>query len=145
MTDFSLHQQLKHDTFELGKLNGQLLLVMNNALLPWFILVPRTEHKEIFQLGESEQQSLYKNLNILSRHILCHYPVSKINIGAIGNLVPQLHIHVIGRSETDHAWPQVVWGNPQKTAYTPEQLQEVLHRLVDDVQVDGFEPCGTGH
>ena len=103
MKNFSLNQVLENDTFELGRLNDQILLLMNNALLPWFIIVPVTQHTEIFQLDEAEHNTLYRNINILSRHIVQHYESDKINIGAIGNIVRQLHIHVIGRNKTDYA------------------------------------------
>lgn len=139
MTDFRLDQRLKNDTVELGLLNSQLLLVMNNALVPWFIIVPVTQHTEIYQLNETEQNILYSNINILSRHILKHYEVSKINIGAIGNIVSQLHIHIIGRNESDYAWPNVVWGNPQKKPYTEEQLKSIKNRLISDNDVDSLQ------
>ena len=136
MTDFRLDQQFKKDTIELGMLNDQILLLMNNALVPWFIIVPVTQQTEIFRLDETEQNTLYRNINSLSRHILEHYEVSKINIGAIGNIVRQLHIHIIGRSKTDYAWPNVVWGNARNIPYSEEQLQSVINNLMSDHEVE---------
>jgi diadenosine tetraphosphate (Ap4A) HIT family hydrolase len=114
---------------------------MNNSLLPWFIIVPVTQQKEIFELEAAEQKTLYKNINMLSRHLLQHYEVTKINIGAIGNIVSQLHVHVIGRRETDYAWPNVVWGNPQKKPYREAQLQRVVDHLVLDNNIKRFDKC----
>lgn len=131
MSDFVLDKKLAEDTFELGYLNGQLLLLMNNALVPWFILVPITSKTEICELDERDQTILYRNINLLSQHILQRFDVSKINIGAIGNVVKQLHVHIIGRNENDYCWPDVVWGRQECDQYDEDQVNEIIDNLVN--------------
>ena len=111
---------------------------MDNALVPWFILVPVTEVKEIYLLEEPQQHVLLENINIVSQHIQSHYPVTKLNIGAIGNIVSQLHIHIVGRSSSDFAWPDVVWGNSSKVPYTKEQVESILNRFIYDCNASSF-------
>ena len=130
MSDFVLDKKLAEDTFELGCLNGQLLLLMNNALVPWFILVPITSKTEICELDERDQTILYRNINLLSQHVLQQFDVSKINVGAIGNVVKQLHVHIIGRNENDYAWPDVVWGRQEREHYDEDQVNEIIENLV---------------
>jgi diadenosine tetraphosphate (Ap4A) HIT family hydrolase len=138
MTRFTLDAKLESDTFTLGLLDDQLLLLMNNRLVPWFILVPQTIHKEIYQLSEHEQATLYKNINILSKHLVSNFDIDKINIGAIGNIVSQLHVHVIGRRTDDHAWPGVVWGNPERIAYQDHEVSHIRQELVNDAELRTF-------
>ena len=130
MSDFVLDKKLVEDTFELGCLNGQLLLLMNNALVPWFILVPMTSKTEICELDEHDQTILYRNINLLSQHVLQQFDVSKINVGAIGNVVKQLHVHIIGRNENDYCWPDVVWGRQEREQYDEDQVNEIIENLV---------------
>jgi len=88
------------------------LLLMNNALVPWFILVPEVQVTEFHDLPSEQQHQLLDEINALSGFIMAHFGAEKINLGAIGNKVRQLHIHVIGRFESDAYWPGVVWGAP---------------------------------
>ena len=130
MSDFVLDKKLTEDTFKLGYLNEQLLLLMNNALVPWFILVPMTSKTEICELDERDQTILYRNINLLSQHVLQQFDVSKINVGAIGNVVKQLHVHIIGRNENDYCWPDVVWGRQEREHYDEDQVNEIIENLV---------------
>ena len=140
MSDFVLDKKLAEDTFELGCLNGQLLLLMNNALVPWFILVPITSKTEICELDERDQTILYRNINLLSQHVLQQFDVSKINVGAIGNVVKQLHVHIIGRHENDYCWPDVVWGRQEREPYKKEQLNAVIGDLLSKTGADFVTP-----
>lgn len=126
---FTLDPQLKRDTFELGRLNGQILLLMNNSLVPWFIVVPTTTRTEIFELEQRERETLYKNIELLSKHLLEHFDAHKINIGAIGNVVRQLHIHVLGRNENDFAWPGVVWVRTETRPYQPNEVELISREI----------------
>jgi diadenosine tetraphosphate (Ap4A) HIT family hydrolase len=127
--DFVLDATLKRDTFELGRLNGQRLLLMDNSLVPWFILVPVTRATELFRLEKPERDILHKNIDFLSKHLLAHFDVNKINIGAIGNIVRQLHIHIVGRNENDFAWPGVVWGRSEREPYEPSQVELISNDI----------------
>ena len=136
MNDFVLDKKLADDTFELGRLNGQLLLLMNNSLVPWFILVPMTAKTEICELDEADQAILYRNIDLLSQHILRQFDASKINVAAIGNVVKQLHVHVIGRNENDYCWPDVVWGRQEREQYEKEQVNAVIDDLLRKTGAD---------
>lgn len=131
MTPFKLDPQLEKDCYVLGRLAGQNLLLLNNALLPWLILVPETDVTELCELDESEQHELLENLNRLSAFLKQHYPVDKLNIAAIGNIVSQFHVHIIARSRTDFCWPDVVWGRPEKTLYAEEDVKEIKNKLIE--------------
>ena len=112
---------------------------MKDSNYPWFILVPdREDITEIHQLSETDQQQLMSESSTLSRIIDKHFNADKINIAALGNLVPQLHIHHIVRYKTDAAWPAPVWGKVPLKAYTEEETNRVITRLRSGLS-EGFE------
>lgn len=125
MDDFVLDAQLQADCHILGELDAGLLLLLNNALVPWFILVPRTEATELYQLDTELQQKVWQEIDVLSRFVQAEFKVQKINVAAIGNIVRQLHIHVVGRRQDDYCWPGVVWGAEGKVDYVQEQVQVI--------------------
>ncbi|WP_455376307.1 HIT domain-containing protein [Kaarinaea lacus] len=129
MSDFILNQKLENDCIVLGKIRDSLLLLMNNALVPWFIIVPETTKLEIHLLSNDEQTELYANINALSEFIKQQYKVDKLNVASIGNVVSQMHIHVIGRSHNDYCWPDVVWGRPERVEYTSDQIRAIVDGL----------------
>lgn len=129
MANFTLNQQLDNDCITLGTFGHSLLLLLDNSLVPWFILVPRTDACEIFDMEAQEQQQLYSEINLLGKFVDREFKTDKVNIGAIGNIVRQLHIHVVGRYEDDFCWPAVVWGTEQKKSYTPAEVQSIVVRL----------------
>lgn len=108
---FELHPQLKNDTFFIASLKLCDALLMNNALFPWFILVPRVDDvSEIIDLSEADRAVLMKEISTASHVMRAFYTPKKLNVAALGNQVPQLHIHIIGRNESDAAWLHPVWG-----------------------------------
>jgi diadenosine tetraphosphate (Ap4A) HIT family hydrolase len=112
---------------------------MKDSNYPWFILVPdREDITEIHQLNETDQQQLITESSVLSRIIDKQFNADKINIAALGNLVPQLHIHHIVRYKNDAAWPAPVWGKVPAKAYTEEETTQVITRL-KPVLSEGFE------
>ncbi len=112
---------------------------MKDSNYPWFILVPDREAiTEIHQLNETDQQQLITESSALSRIIDSLFNADKINIAALGNLVPQLHIHHIVRYKTDAAWPAPVWGKLPAKAYTEEETNQVITRLKSGLG-EGFE------
>ena len=139
MNEFTLNQKLKKDCIVLGKIRHSLLLLMNNALVPWFIIVPQTSELEIHQLSESEREELYANINALSEYILQQYKVDKLNVASIGNVVKQMHIHVVGRKRDDYCWPNVVWGRPEKAEYSAEKITAIIAGLNAALK-DSFVP-----
>jgi len=129
MTRIILNQLLERDTIVLGYLNNQLLLLMNNALVPWFILVPDSDEIELFKLESEEKLTLFKNVDLLSALILSHFESEKLNVATIGNLVSQLHIHIIGRHKEDFCWPGVVWGTTRKEPYQQFNVDNLVKLL----------------
>ncbi|MEE8378916.1 MAG: HIT family protein [Gammaproteobacteria bacterium] len=129
MTNFTLDHRLASDCKILGKLDISLLLLMNNSLVPWFILVPETTETEITDLSKIDQENLLKETNLISSFVKDNFDVQKLNIAAIGNIVSQLHIHIVGRSPSDYCWPNVVWGTKEKEPYTDERVKEITALL----------------
>lgn len=127
---FALHPQLTADCHRLGSFALCQLLLMNEARYPWFILVPQREGlREIFELGEADQALLLRESAALSRALVHAYAADKLNVAALGNVVPQLHLHHIVRHRGDAAWPAPVWGRHPPQPYTQVQLDERLQRL----------------
>ena len=125
MSNFELDPRLSNDCLILGKLNLSLLLLMNNSLVPWFILVPETTKTEMTDLSQTDQASLLEEINLISDFVKDNFDSSKLNIAAIGNIVNQLHVHVVGRDTSDYCWPNVVWGTKEKEPYTDKRVQEI--------------------
>jgi len=129
MTELELDPRLAKDCLLLGRLNSSRLLLMDNSLLPWFILVPATDETEIIDLPQLEQADLLQEINLLSEFVRNNFKVSKLNIAAIGNIVSQLHVHVVGRDPSDYCWPNVVWGQSERKPYTTERVNEISAAL----------------
>ncbi len=124
------HPQLQRDCHWLGTLGNCQLLLHRNASLPWFILVPQGACTGIEQLPDADAQHLLKLIRHLSHFISTRFHSEKINIASIGNLVEQLHVHVIGRRQDDSCWPLPVWGHlPQGEHYTQSQIAELTRAL----------------
>ncbi len=129
---FKLHPRLAQDTSVIGDFPLCRLLLMNDANYPWFILVPRrAEIQEIFELEHQDQQQLLKESSHLSQVLSKIFQADKLNVAALGNMVPQLHIHHIVRYQTDQAWPNPVWGLFPSLPYTERALQETCSGLID--------------
>lgn len=129
---FEIHSRLQQDCISLGKLELCHLLLMNDSNFPWFILVPEREGiSEIYQLDMQDQQQFLSESSRLSRHISSVFKAHKLNIAALGNIVPQLHIHHIVRYRRDACWPKPVWGQQPATHYSPDELQAVRQLMQD--------------
>ncbi|MEJ2141406.1 MAG: HIT family protein [Gammaproteobacteria bacterium] len=137
MEQFKLDEQLVKGSFILGELDTNLLLLMNNKVAPWFILVPQVAGvTELYELDTDTQLSLLNEINQLSRFVTEKYTVDKLNVAAIGNIVKQLHIHVVARTEKDNCWPGVVWGTDFDETYTEEEVENLINLLCD--KLPGF-------
>ncbi len=126
MSDFVLDARLASDCHTLGRLDNTLLLLMDNALLPWMILVPMVEVTELHELEWERQLQILSQINLVSDYLKKEYSVDKINVAAIGNIVRQLHIHVVGRSKTDYCWPGVVWGADGRQSYAGQEIAAIV-------------------
>jgi len=135
MTPFVLDPRLADDCFVLVESDQFILLLMNNALIPWFILVPKTDKTELHELDSSTQTQIFSVINRLSAFISTDYKPDKINVAAIGNIVQQLHIHIVVRYKTDCYWPGVVWGGTEKQAYKEKNMEKVKLKLVSILEL----------
>lgn len=127
---FALHPRLAADTLPLGDFPLSRCLLMNDMHYPWLILVPRVaELREIFELPVKDQQQLLRESSFVSERLAKHFNADKINIAALGNMVPQLHLHHIVRYQNDAAWPGPVWGKHPAQPYTDENLRMMRERL----------------
>jgi diadenosine tetraphosphate (Ap4A) HIT family hydrolase len=136
MTGFALHDRLAADTIEITRWPLSLVLLMNDRQWPWLILVPRRPAiREIHELTEADQSALMTEIMRASRTLTQLVQPHKINIAALGNVVPQLHVHVIARFTDDPAWPKPVWGALPTKPYSAVELQQRLtslqHALAD--------------
>lgn len=125
-TGWSLHPQLAADTVPICDLALSRLLAMNDANFPWLILVPRRVGvSEIIDLG-AEQTVLMDELALVSRALKDETRCDKLNVAVIGNIVPQLHVHVVARRKDDAAWPKPVWGAVPQRAYEADVLERFV-------------------
>jgi diadenosine tetraphosphate (Ap4A) HIT family hydrolase len=117
---FTLHPQLERDTVRIGDLALSRVLLMNDANYPWLILVPRREKViEFIELAEDERTQLMHEIAKVSQALKALTECEKLNVAAIGNVVPQLHVHIVARRHSDRAWPKPVWGAVPPIAYEP--------------------------
>jgi diadenosine tetraphosphate (Ap4A) HIT family hydrolase len=138
---FTLHPQLAADTFNLGHFPLSLLLLMNDSNYPWFILVPqRDQIRELHELDDADRIQLLNESTLLSRALTQILTPDKLNIAALGNQVPQLHVHHIVRYTRDPAWPAPVWGKlPARPYYSAESTK--LARLLTPLLGNTFQPA----
>jgi diadenosine tetraphosphate (Ap4A) HIT family hydrolase len=129
-TAWSLHSQLKKDTIDIGDLPLCKVLVIKDAHYPWLLLVPRREGAvEIIDLDEVAQAQLMTEISRVSRALKEVTGCDKLNVAALGNLVPQLHVHIIARRTSDAAWPRPVWGVMPPLAHDAEEVQNFINAL----------------
>lgn len=131
-TEFQLHPQLALDTVFVTDLKLSRLLLMNDKRYPWLVLVPRRDHlSELYELNTADQTELMSELTSLSIILKTLFKVDKLNVGALGNIVPQLHVHLIVRQTSDPAWPKAVWGLGECIPYTSKEAQLIVKNLLD--------------
>jgi diadenosine tetraphosphate (Ap4A) HIT family hydrolase len=132
---YELHPQLAADTHPLATLELCELRLLDDANYPWLILVPRVaEARELIDLDAAQRHLLTEEIDRAARLLRDGFRPHKLNVAALGNLVPQLHVHVIAREENDPAWPAPVWGRVAARPYPPEMLVErvrLLRSLLD--------------
>ena len=127
-----LHPQLKKDCIQLGEFTLCSLLLLNDTNYPWFILLPnRAGITEMHQLSEIDQQQLMAESMFFSQCLEQVFQADKLNIAALGNVVPQLHIHHIARFTTDACWPAPVWGAVSPKPYNETQLKTIKKQLLN--------------
>lgn len=153
MNNFQLDKRLEADCILLGYLNdvatkpelqsqgkdtASVLLLMNNTDFPWFVIVPMDVYAiDIDELPERQQLQMLKEVNVLSSFLKRHYKVDKMNFASIGNIVNQMHFHLVARTEQDSAWPGVVWGAKATNQYSNEQIENLKNLL--NKEIDFFK------
>ena len=132
--DFELHSQLAADTAEVMELPLSKLLLMNDSNYPWFILVPkRANISEVYQLDWEDQMQLLNESSMLTELLQQEFNGDKMNVAALGNMVPQLHVHHIVRFKNDVAWPKPVWGLVDAKPYTDSELTQIVMRVTEQL------------
>lgn len=120
-----VHPQLREDCHYFGKLPACELLLHSNASLPWFILVPDTRLSDVLDLPEEHREAVLNDCAAISAFVKQVLGYEKVNFAGLGNVVPQMHLHVIGRRSSDPCWPSPVWENlPAGDSYVLSQMQE---------------------
>lgn len=135
--DWSLHPQLDKDTVSIGDLPLCRVLLIRDAHYPWLVLVPRRpETVEIIDLDEVARAQLMTEITRVSRALREVTRCDKLNVAALGNAVPQLHVHIIARRRTDAAWPRPIWGVMPPLPYNLRDMQELIDALQRKVWIE---------
>ena len=130
MPVFDIHPQLLADCHLLGRFDLCHLLLHRNAAMVWFILVPECNVNDLLDLPEELRNSAMKEAAIVSEFVKRRLGYPKVNFASIGNVVAQLHLHVVGRRPEDPCWPAPVWGNLQESReYRAEEIGEIVELL----------------
>lgn len=137
---FVLDPRLQQDCLVLGDFPLCRLLLSKDANYPWFILVPRqAEVSELFDLTPADQQQLWQETTCLASSLKQEFAADKMNVATLGNVVSQLHMHVIVRHRNDAAWPAPVWGKVAAAEYSEEQLAQLRQRLRSALNNNDFK------
>ncbi len=127
---FTLHDQLRRDTLPVCRMKLCLVQLMNDAQYPWLVLIPAVENiTEIHELNEKQRKLLINEVAQAQRVLQHCFEPHKLNVGALGNMVPQLHVHVVARFREDPAWPGPIWGKLPTRPYEDAALRSTIARL----------------
>ncbi|BBK41581.1 hypothetical protein STVA_16010 [Allostella vacuolata] len=143
---FALDSRLAEDTFPVVRLALCEVRLMNEPAWPWLILVPAQDGvRELIDLGPGDRHRLVEEIALAERVLQRLHRPDKLNVGALGNMVPQLHVHVIARRTGDPAWPRPVWGAVERSLYDPPAAAAEVARLraaFADLAADGAPDRG---
>jgi diadenosine tetraphosphate (Ap4A) HIT family hydrolase len=132
MTGFALDARLERDSLFIADGPLSQLRLMDDARYPWLLVVPRVANvAELVDLGGGQQRLLLAEINLASQLLRKTGRCDKINVGALGNIVRQLHVHVLARIEGDAAWPGPVWGQGKATPYPASERDRIVHAFRD--------------
>ncbi|GHE22154.1 HIT domain-containing protein [Halomonas urumqiensis] len=138
MGDFEIDERLANDTYPVTELPLCQLRLMDDARYPWLVLVPRRPGvSEVFELDEQDQQQLWREATAIGRAMMAMFEGDKLNIASLGNVVAQLHVHVVVRRRDDDSWPAPVWGRGEALPYDLEAQGEMRERIL--AEVEGLE------
>ncbi len=135
---FELHSDLKRDGIPMGEFALCHVLLINDATYPWFVLVPKRNNvKDTINLTQKDHEQLWLESRIFSTAIMDIFDGQKLNVAALGNVTPQLHIHHIVRYDNDPAWPGPIWGKHPLKPYSDDATKNIL-RLLEQADIGGF-------
>ena len=128
-----LDSVLKSDSHLLGYFPNSYILLMKEKIGPWIVLVPRQQENltEWHELTESQQNSLNKEINCISHCLKNEFPTDKLNISIIGNIVSQLHIHIVSRQKNDYIWPKPIWGNTKNVQFSSSEIMFIKNKIIN--------------
>ncbi len=127
---FHLHEQLAADTYTVKDLALCRVLLMNDRRFPWAILVPRRDGlRDFHDVAPADKPAFHAEIDLASDALKRLSSAHKMNVAALGNMVPQLHVHVIARFEGDAAWPKPVWGQGAALPYETAEAEELIEAL----------------
>ena len=128
---FQLHPDLLRDGILLGDFSLCRVLIINDSSYPWFVLVPRRDNiRDTIDLASDDHEQLWRESRCFGESIMKIFAGEKLNVAALGNVTPQLHVHHVVRFANDPAWPGPIWGHQPLQAYTQDQLDEINERFV---------------
>jgi len=133
---FSLDSRLKNDTINIGKLQLSRVLLMNDSRYPWIILVPELDNVyEWTDISKENQVTLHDESLLIQNALMDLYGGQSLNIGKLGNIVSQFHLHHIVRFENDPAWPGPVWGHSSAVNYSPQELESRIFEIKQAIRI----------
>jgi len=135
---FSLHPRLEAGSHDIGVIGGCHLLLKDNAIFPWFLLVPIVDEEleDLHQLEIEHYAQVMSSVRMVSEFVMEYFEPEKLNVGCIGNQVRQMHIHIVGRSSDDPAWPGTVWAHGEKQAYQAAAATNIVQSAKKWLAVD---------
>lgn len=129
---FSIDPVIEQNSIFISNMTLSTVFLKNDKENPWFILVPRKAGAvELIDLNHEEQTMLMEEISLVSEFLKSHYRPHKLNVGSLGNIVTQLHIHVIGRNPTDRAWPGPIWGTPTTQEFDSNELENIKSNFAE--------------
>jgi diadenosine tetraphosphate (Ap4A) HIT family hydrolase len=135
MTCFVLHPQLDKDSELVTELVLCSVRLINDANYPWLILVPRVANvSDVNDLNDAQQQMLWQESAMVSRALKHLFTPDKLNIAALGNMVTQLHLHLVVRYQNDVTWPKPIWGQVPSKAYSDEELSKQIDMIKTEIE-----------
>jgi len=133
---FCLDSRLKNDTIKIGKLQLSQALLMNDSRYPWIILVPELDNVyEWTDLSKEQQITLHDESLLIQKVLKDLYDGQSLNVGKLGNIVSQFHLHHIVRFENDPAWPGPVWGHSSAVNYSPQELESRISEIKQALRI----------
>lgn len=135
MNNFTIDPELEKNSYFIADLELSKLYIKNDKENPWFVLIPRKGMaSELVDLNHEEQCTLMEEITIISDFLKNYYRPFKINVGALGNIVRQLHIHIIARYEKDRAWPQALWGTVPLETFEQYELENIKSNFQEFIE-----------